>query len=146
MRKTILAYLKNPYYVALLVLGIVAVAGFCLLFFWPYRLYDWVLTNKNILFWSEIGVLALMVIILVALVKHLHEDLEDIHRRTTDSSEKAGMYNFYDERGELKLSVKPENAYYIESADNYVQIHYRSGNKIQVLLIRTRCMSLNRHS
>ena len=136
MRKTILAYLKNPYYVALLVLGIVAVAGFCLLFFWPYRLYDWVLTNKNILFWSEIGVLALMVIILVALVKYLHEDLEDIHRRTTDSSEKAGMYNFYDERGELKLSVKPENAYYIESADNYVQIHYRSGNKIQVLLIR----------
>lgn len=136
MRKALLTYLKNPYYVALLVLGLVAVTGFCLLFFWPYRLYDWVLTNKNTLFWSELGVLALMVIILVMQVSHLQSEIEDIHRSTTDFSEKAGMYNFYDERGELKLSVKPENVYYIESADNYVQVHYRSANKLQMLLIR----------
>ncbi|MCQ2340575.1 MAG: LytTR family transcriptional regulator [Paludibacteraceae bacterium] len=136
MHKTLLAYLKNPYYVALLLLGIVAVAGFCLLFFWPYRLYDWVLTNKNILFWSEIGVLALMVMLLVMQISRLQSEIENIRRSTTDSSEKAGMYNFYDERGELKLSAKPENVYYIESADNYVQVHYRSTNKLQVLLIR----------
>lgn len=136
MYNTLLAYLKKPYYAALLLLGIVAIVGFCLLFFCPYWLYDWVLTNKSHLFWSEIGVLALMVIILVMLVKHLHTKIEDISRSTTESSEKTDMYNFYDERGELKLSVKPENVYYIESADNYVQIHYRSGKKIQVLMVR----------
>ena len=52
---------------------------------------------------------------------------------TTDSQE---MYNFYDERGELKLSVKAESLYYIEAADNYVQIHYMNAGKLHGLMIR----------
>jgi len=36
----------------------------------------------------------------------------------------------------MKLSVKPDNLYYIESADNYVQIHYHNLGKMQVLMIR----------
>lgn len=46
------------------------------------------------------------------------------------------MYHFYDERGELKLSVRPEMVYYIESADNYVTIYYINGNKLDKLMIR----------
>ncbi|MBR1426722.1 MAG: LytTR family transcriptional regulator [Paludibacteraceae bacterium] len=50
--------------------------------------------------------------------------------------EQPDMYNFYDEKGELKLSAKPEMVYYIESADNYVQVHYELMGKMQSMLIR----------
>ena len=45
-------------------------------------------------------------------------------------------YNFYDEKGELKLSVSPELVYYLDAADNYVQIHYLNAGKLEKLLIR----------
>lgn len=46
------------------------------------------------------------------------------------------MYHFYDERGELKLSIRPEMVYYLESADNYVTIYYINGAKLDKLMIR----------
>ncbi len=46
------------------------------------------------------------------------------------------MYHFYDERGELKLSVRPDMVYYLESADNYVMIHYINGSKLEKLMLR----------
>ena len=46
------------------------------------------------------------------------------------------MYIFYDEKGELKLSVRPEMLYYIEAADNYIEIHYMANGKMQTLLVR----------
>ncbi len=52
------------------------------------------------------------------------------------AEEQPDMYNFYDEKGDLKLSVKPEMVYYLEAADNYVQIHYMASNKMQNLMIR----------
>ncbi len=47
------------------------------------------------------------------------------------------MFNFYDERGELKLSLRPESLFYIEAADNYVQIYFWKGDKLQHYLLRT---------
>ncbi len=47
-----------------------------------------------------------------------------------------GMYNFYDDKGELKLSIRPEALYYIESADNYVKLHYLNSGKIQHFIFR----------
>lgn len=46
------------------------------------------------------------------------------------------MYHFYDERGELKLSIRPEMVYYLESADNYVMIYYINGTKLDKMMIR----------
>lgn len=46
------------------------------------------------------------------------------------------MYHFYDERGELKLSIRPEMVYYLESADNYVTIYYINGAKLDKMMIR----------
>ena len=45
-------------------------------------------------------------------------------------------YNFRDEKGELKLSVKSSAVYYIESSDNYVIIYYRNGNKLPHYVLR----------
>ena len=53
-----------------------------------------------------------------------------------DEEVQPEMLNFYDERGELKLSVKPEMVYYIESADNYVQIYYMNLGKVEKLMLR----------
>ena len=46
------------------------------------------------------------------------------------------MFNFYDDRGELKLAVRPDMIYYLEGADNYVMIYYMSGQKLEKLMIR----------
>jgi len=134
MRKEILAYIKKRSNVEVLLLVFVAIAGFCVLFFKPYRIYEWVNCNEEILFWSEIGVLMLLVGLLVHQISNLHAQIDLLQgQENIDSTQ---MFNFYDERGELKLSVKPENLYYIETADNYVQIHYKNLGKMQVLMIR----------
>lgn len=64
---------------------------------------------------------------LTAKLKQAQEPVEDVQPE---------MFNFYDERGELKLSVKPEMVYYIESADNYVQIYYMNTGKLEKLMLR----------
>ncbi len=46
------------------------------------------------------------------------------------------MFNFYDEKGELKLSVRPDMVYYLEGADNYVIIHYKNNDKMEKEMLR----------
>ena len=46
------------------------------------------------------------------------------------------MYNFYDEKGDLKLSVKPDMVYFIEAADNYIMVYYLNAGKLEKLMIR----------
>lgn len=46
------------------------------------------------------------------------------------------MFNFYDEKGELRLAVKPDKVYYLEGADNYVEIHYQNGQKMDKQMVR----------
>ena len=47
-----------------------------------------------------------------------------------------GLISFYDERGELQLSVTKDNLLYIESADNYINIWYMKGNLPKKLMLR----------
>ncbi len=54
----------------------------------------------------------------------------------TDTKSLPDMYHFYDDKGDLKLSVRPEMVYYLEAADNYVTIHYMNGAKVDKLMIR----------
>jgi DNA-binding LytR/AlgR family response regulator len=51
-----------------------------------------------------------------------------------DSSK--NMIPFYDEKGELRFSVKLENLLFLESADNYVNIHYVDKNKTSRFILR----------
>lgn len=55
------------------------------------------------------------------------------NRETTPQPD---MYHFYDERGELKLSIRPEMVFYLESADNYVTVYYINGGKLDKMMIR----------
>jgi len=46
------------------------------------------------------------------------------------------MIPFYDEKGELRFSVKLENLLYLESADNYVNIYYLDKSKTARFTLR----------
>lgn len=50
--------------------------------------------------------------------------------------ETPGMLQFRDEKGELKLSILSDALLYLESADNYVRIHYLNGGKISHYILR----------
>ena len=51
--------------------------------------------------------------------------------------QKSGLISFYDDKGVLRLSVDINSLYYIESADNYVKIHYLNKGKMQHFMLRS---------
>lgn len=57
-------------------------------------------------------------------------------------ADKSALLNFYDEKGDLCLSVRQENLYFIESADNYININYMNGGKLQHFMIRNTLKSI----
>ncbi len=46
------------------------------------------------------------------------------------------MFNFFDEKKELRLSVRSDQVFWIDAADNYVKIHYLNKGKIASYMIR----------
>ena len=47
------------------------------------------------------------------------------------------IVNFFDEKHELQLSVRLDHIYYIESAENYVNIYYRNKENIERFTLRS---------
>jgi len=47
------------------------------------------------------------------------------------------IVNFFDEKGELKLSVKSEFIYYVEAFDNYVNIYYQTTDEVTRFMLRS---------
>lgn len=62
-------------------------------------------------------------------LKILEENREDV-------SEKSSVFSFFDEKGELRLSVKRNNLLYLESSDNYVCIWYLNKGMVAKFLLR----------
>ena len=81
-----------------------------------------------VMLWTSLKDRDNQILRLTAKLKHAQEPIAD--------EVQPEMFNFYDERGELKLSVKPEMVYYIESADNYVVIYYMNMGKLEKLMLR----------
>lgn len=52
------------------------------------------------------------------------------------------MLNFFDEKKELRLSVRSDEVLWIEAADNYVKIYYLNKGKISTFMVRNalKCM------
>lgn len=57
-------------------------------------------------------------------------------------SSKNSLIRFHDEKGDLRLTVRQEYLFYIESSDNYVNIYYKKGNKLIHTMIRTSLKAL----
>lgn len=75
----------------------------------------------------------------------LSEDDKQGHANSSDqlhTPAKNSLICFHDEKGELRLTVRLEYLYYIESSENYVNIYYKKGNKLTHTMIRTSLKSL----
>ena len=59
----------------------------------------------------------------------------DVTPTPTDAA--SDIVNFTDEKGDLKLSVKSENIYYLEASDNYINIFYRNKEEITQFILRS---------
>lgn len=137
MRERLLAYLKNRHYVELLVLVFLVFLLFFILVFTPFRIHEWVVQFRVPLMWGLTGGLVLIIwVLLVEMDKLKKQVLRLSEQEMIEQKEQVERFNFYDEKGDLKLSVKSQMLYYLEGADNYVQIHYSSGERMEKMLIR----------
>ena len=88
--------------------------------------------------------LILLIPYIISITAFALQDRNNRLRQIEDDYDKAmqeratikSLISFYDERGELQLSVTKENLLYVESADNYIYIWYMKGNLPKKLVLR----------
>ena len=68
--------------------------------------------------------------------ERLRQIEDDYDKAMQQRTEGKGIISFYDERGELQLSVTKENLLYVESADNYINIWYMKSNMPKKMMLR----------
>lgn len=69
--------------------------------------------------------------------QELMEDMKGDYAKTKKPvNSKEDLITFYDDKGDMKLSIKKESLLYIESADNYVEIWYLGKSGITNYLLR----------
>lgn len=71
-------------------------------------------------------------------------DMLNKEKESTSTSDKEpdGIIHFKDEKDMLKLSVKQNYVFYLEAADNYVDIYYLNKNTISKCMLRNSLKSL----
>ncbi|MCD7971705.1 MAG: LytTR family transcriptional regulator [Candidatus Azobacteroides sp.] len=68
--------------------------------------------------------------------------LQALEEAKAETASKQQVYTFYDEKNELRLSVRRENLLYIEAADNYVYIWYLNKGHLTKFMLRTSLKSI----
>ena len=100
----------------------------------------WENFEKSLLYTSLILLIPYIVNITAFTLQDRNERLrqieDDYDKAIQQRAEGKGIISFYDERGELQLSVTKENLLYVESADNYIYIWYMKGNLPKKLVLR----------
>lgn len=64
------------------------------------------------------------------------EEIRILKMNAGAKSDSGKMINFFDHSGALKINASPDNIYFIESQDNYVNIHYMGGDRVESYLLR----------
>lgn len=128
------------------VLVAVALVLVATLLFTPIRIYLWVEEHRIILMWVTVVLLTAITGVMWAIAAELKEQLRQWEQGTVqERREQETMYKFYDEKGDLKLIVRPDMLFYLEAADNYVQIHYMNAGKMEKILIRNTLKNIEWH-
>jgi len=136
MRKRLQYYLHFHRYKILFSIGFVVLVLFLVLAFTPFDIYEVVTDYRLELMWGLVVLLTAMIGVMVYDINDLRQKLEAQKEHREDQQAGLEVYNFYDEKGDLRLSARPESVYFLEAADNYVIIHYLSVGKMEKLLIR----------
>lgn len=110
-----------------------------------YTIYTVILNPKReyLAAFKESVINTSLVLLLPYAALHLYFSYREKERQlrllAEDRAEAAAqqnVYSFYDEKNELRLSVKRENLLYIESADNYVLIWYLNKGVVTKFMLR----------
>ncbi|MDR2361158.1 MAG: LytTR family transcriptional regulator DNA-binding domain-containing protein [Prevotellaceae bacterium] len=100
---------------------------------------------------QESFVNTLLVVLLPYAVLHLYFAYKDKERQLQWLKEHRvetaprQTISFYDEKGDLRLSVTREHLLYIEAADNYVNIWYLNKNTLTKLLLRNSLKTIEKY-
>ena len=68
--------------------------------------------------------------------KEKERQLRLLEENQTEAAVRQSVFSFYDEKNELRLSVKRSNLLYLESADNYVRIWYLNKGQLTKFMLR----------
>lgn len=84
-----------------------------------------------------------LVLLLPYSVLHFYFSYKEKERRLrlleedrAEASTRQNVFSFYDEKNELRLSVKRSNLLYLESADNYVCVWYLNKGQVTKFMLR----------
>ena len=133
-------------YIAWILVEVVAITLFCNLYAW---LVGKVVYHCPIGYFGTLGdtfKYCASILVIPYLISGMYFELMDrdlyierFRRRQgiiAETDEKQQQLLFNDEKGNLKLSVNIENLYYIEAADNYVNICYQNKDRITKFILR----------
>lgn len=110
-----------------------------------YTIYTLVLNPEReyLSVFKESAINTSLVLLLPYSVLHLYFSYKEKERLLSlmeedraEAASKTGVFSFYDEKDELRLSVKKSNLLYIESADNYVCIWYLNKGTLTKFMLR----------
>lgn len=84
-----------------------------------------------------------LVLLLPYSVLHFYFSYKEKERRLrlleedrAEAATRQNVFSFYDEKNELRLSVKRSNLLYLESADNYVYVWYLNKGQVTKFMLR----------
>lgn len=110
-----------------------------------YTIYTLVLNPEReyLSAFKESSINTSLVLLLPYSVLHLYFSYQEKERQLrlleedrTEAANRLSVFSFYDEKRELRLSVKRSNLLYIESADNYVCIWYLNKGVLTKFMLR----------
>lgn len=110
-----------------------------------YTIYTLVLNPEReyLSAFKESSINTSLVLLLPYSVLHLYFSYKEKERQLrlleedrAEAANKLSVFSFYDEKHELRLSVKRSNLLYIESADNYVCIWYLNKGVLTKFMLR----------
>jgi hypothetical protein len=110
-----------------------------------YTIYTLVLNPEReyLSAFKESSINTSLVLLLPYSVLHLYFSYKEKERQLrlleedrAETANKLSVFSFYDEKHELRLSVKRSNLLYIESADNYVCIWYLNKGILTKFMLR----------
>lgn len=71
--------------------------------------------------------------------------LRQLEQGNEEKFRRQGVISFYDEKNELRLSVKGDHLLYLESADNYVCIWYLNKGQLSKFMLRNSLKAMEEH-
>ncbi|TKG94545.1 LytTR family transcriptional regulator [Puteibacter caeruleilacunae] len=74
--------------------------------------------------------------LLIAGVLYHRDQLKLLQEEVKEDDEQPTLLHFKDERGELRFSIKRSEVLFLESADNYVAVHYLEDGEVRKNLLR----------